>query len=212
MPLNRLPPIKRSKRILVICEGDEEYDYFARLKQCNVWSHNFSVEIKNAKSLDNIYRLYTYYYQNDSYELILIYCDTEVYPYEQYEKLKTSVCQFHANLAAEEVIFFANPCTMQIILSHFQKVSLNTNSKNINSNLIYKLTGIVDYRATEKQRQSIMKKINETNYQTMLSNIKSLPLDYTKIPSSNMSVLLQNLGDGDEKWILKINDRLEEEK
>lgn len=33
-----LPPLKDNKKIYIICEGSEEYDYLNRLKILNVWS------------------------------------------------------------------------------------------------------------------------------------------------------------------------------
>ena len=49
--------------------------------------------------------------------------------------------------AAEKLIIFANPCTMQIILSHFGDVSLSSQSKRVNAPIIERLTGVKDYDA-----------------------------------------------------------------
>ncbi len=205
----RLPPIKQSHRILIICEGNEEYEYLSKLKASNVWSHNFSVDLKNAESIDNIAPIYEYNYQSRNYKLIVVFCDTEMNPYRQFISLKKKIDSVHGKNASKHVVFFVNPCTMQIILSHFSTVSLTSNSKNANSKLIQSLTGITEeYRATKKQLSSIMKKIDCDNYQIMKSNIATLPTTSTFIPSSNVLILFDNLDLGNEKWIKEINNKL----
>ncbi len=205
----RLPPIKQSNRILIICEGNEEYEYLSRLKVCKVWSYEFSVDLKNAESIDNIVSLYEYHYQSGNYKLVVICCDTEKTPYTQFIALKNKIDNVHGNNASMHIVFFTNPCTMQVILSHFAVVSLKSNSKSINSKLINTLTGVKDYRATQKQLSSIMKKINSNNYQTMKKNISTLSTKWNAVPSSNMLNLFSNLDIGNEKWLKDINKKIE---
>ena len=206
----KLPPIKSENRILIICEGYEEFDYIQRLKKCDVWDKSISVEITNAKSIDNISALYSYKYRLGNYNLIVIFCDTEKYPYKQFLALKKKINDFHANRAADHIVFFANPCTLQIILSHFEKVRLTTNSKANNAPIIEKLTGIEDYRATESQRSALMKRITAENYTIMKKNISELNDTYTSIPSSNVLKLFYSLDNGDKAWIREINKKIEE--
>lgn len=54
-----------SKRICIVCEGYEEFDYINRLKQCAVWSGEYAVKSQNAKSLDNVFAVYQNEYQSD---------------------------------------------------------------------------------------------------------------------------------------------------
>ena len=63
---------------------------------------------------------------------------------------------------------------MQIILSHFKRVRLKSNQKSINGSLIEKLTSVKNYRATERQRTAIVKKITAENYVLLKDNIKEL--------------------------------------
>jgi len=205
----KLPPIKGNIRILIICEGYEEYDYLTRLKSCKVWSNEFEVDIKNAKSINNVVATYEYHYFSGNYKLVVIFCDTEKYPYEQFSLLKQQINDFHDNKSADSIIFFANPCTMQIILSHFGKVSLKSNAKSDNAEFIKELTGISDYRATEKQRCAIMKKINAENYQTMKSNIAGLDKTCANVPSTNVIRLFNALDNGDVNWVNTINKKVE---
>ena len=205
----RLPPARPDIRILIICEGYEEYDYMARLHKINVWSHDFGVEIKNAKSIDNIAPMYQYNYSIGSYKLVVIFCDTEKAPYDKFLAMKKRIQDFHNKKSAEDVIFFANPCTMQIILSHFAKVHLMTNEKTKNAPLIDELTGVSEYRATEKQRLSIMNKITAENYSLMKMNIQQLSSNYENIPSSNAIQLFSALDKGNKEFIKMINKKIE---
>ena len=202
-----LPPVISENRILVICEGSEEYDYFDSLIKCRLWKHH--IKLKNAESIDRIAPLYEYIYQNNNYKLVIIFCDTEKAPYTKFQAMKSKINAFHANHAADSIVFFANPCTMQIILSHFARVRLTTNSKTSNAALIEKLTGVTDYRATEKQRQAILKKVTEQNYPVMKENLGGLSTDSGTVRSTNALRLFDKLEAGDPAWPATVNRAIE---
>lgn len=205
----RIPLVHNGAKILIICEGYEEYDYLKRLKSLRVWDENFCIEVENAKSIDNIFAKYQYKYANNNYKLILIFCDTEMHPYEQFETLKKQIDGMHGNKASNKILFFCNPCTMQIVLSHFAKVNLKTNSKSKNGKLIENLLGICDYRATEKQREQLMQNINESNYRTMKNNLVGISDDCKDVPSTNILDLFNNLEVYNKKWITSTNRAIE---
>lgn len=92
--MGKVPIRQKGKRVLIICEGFEEYDYLNRIKECAVWSQDIRVDIKNAKSINEISARYEYEYQNGAYELIVIFCDTEKAPYEQFTTLKKTYISF----------------------------------------------------------------------------------------------------------------------
>ena len=207
----KIPIINTSKRIMIICEGSEEEDYLKRLKECGVWNRGISVRIINAGSIDEIIAHYQYHYQSGNYELVVVYCDTEKEPYTQFLSLKTAINKFHGNKASEKVVYYTNPCTMQIILSHFAEVKLKNNSKSVNSAIIFELTGVNDYRASDKQRAAIMRKITDKNYLTMKNNIAKLPTDYSSVPSTNCKALFDGLDGNSSAWIKECNRKIEEE-
>ena len=208
----RLHMKQSGHKIYIVCEGDEEYDYLSRLKELQVWSKQYSVKLKNAGSIDNIAAIYQDAYMNDNYEAVFIFCDTELAPYAQYNKLKqTLINLFGTSAAATAVVFFCNPCTMQIILSHFKRVRLKSNQKSINGSLIEKLTSVKNYRATERQRTAIVKKITAENYVLLKDNIKELSLNDEEVPSTNFLQLLSYLERNDVGWINKLSTLLEGE-
>ena len=59
-----------------------------------------------------------------------MFCDTEKKPHEQYKDIKQKINLFHGiNHAAQEVIIFGNPCTMQIITKHWTEMNLKSPAK-----------------------------------------------------------------------------------
>lgn len=199
----KLPPSKNENKLLIICEGYEEFDYLQRLKNCHVWDKKISVDIKNAKSIDQISAVYSYNFMLGIYKLVVVFCDTEQAPYAQFLSLKAQINSFHGKKkVADHVVFYANPCTLQIILSHFENVRLTSNSKSDNAGIIKKLTGVEDYRATKKQRMAIMEKVTNSNYAVMKQNLSFLSsTSFDAVPSTNILLFFDHLDCGDTKWL-----------
>ncbi len=117
---NKFPKFSNKHKICVICEGNEEYAYIKRLNDLKVWREEYEIVPVNAEGNGNIPARYQNRYQNGSDELVLVFCDTEKKPYEQYEDIKRKIDEFHGiDNAASKVIIFGNPCTMQIISKHW---------------------------------------------------------------------------------------------
>lgn len=195
------------KKICVVCEGYEEYDYFSKLIGCNVFHQNYNFKLKNARSIDNIFAVYQNEFQNDNFDLIVIFCDTEIEPYSQFKNLIKKIDKFHNKRIAKDIVFFANPCTMQIILSHFNLVHLMSNSKTKNSQLIRRLTGVEEYQAKATQRETIMKQVESSNYSVMKSNLATISCKCDDVPSTNFIELLDKLEQADTTWINKIEKK-----
>ena len=192
-------------KILIICEGNEEYWYIKKLLNLKVWSSSYKIDLKNAKGMDNIFAHYQNAYSNGSYKAIFIYCDTEMHPYQKFLLLKGNIVKFHnKKKIIDRIIIFVNPCTLLIILLHFiAGCRLNTNKKSSNSKYIKELFGIIEYSAKEKELERIMKDINVTNYLKMKEEIKKLSKNDTTLNSTNFSNLLENLESSDDSWLKK---------
>lgn len=117
MPMpNKLPKFLDNHKICIICEGNEEYEYLNRLKNLKVWNEQYDISLVNAGGNGNIPARYQDRYQNGADELVLVFCDTEKKPHEQYEDIKRKINEFHGvDSAANEVIMFGNPCTVAMI-------------------------------------------------------------------------------------------------
>ncbi len=213
--INKLPFLTdnlEKKRICIICEGDEEHDYLDRLRKLNVWNSQYEIILDNANGSGNIPARYQNRYQSDSYDIVFIFCDTEKKPYKQYEEIKRKINIFHGvDKASDYVVIYGNPCTMQIILCHWEFVLLRSPAKRVNSVFIKELTGIDDYKGRKDQRQQLMQQITAENYRRMEENIVALKHDDTVVGSSNFSQLLQYLESENNIWIKSVNDYLEQD-
>ena len=208
--INRLPKIFFGKRICIICEGDEEYEYLDKLISLKVWNPNYEFVLDNAAGNGNIPARYQDKYQNGSYDLVLVFCDTDQKPYEQYDDIKRKINEFHgAERASDQVVIFGNPCTMQIIIEHWGEVILESHKKKKNAPIIYALTGVENYKGRADQRQALFSRITRENYEEMQKRIKKLPSDDTIKGSSNFGRFMEWFASADDRWIYEINDAIE---
>lgn len=51
---NRIPHISYKYRVCIICEGNEEFMYLARLIELNVWKDIYDISLVNAEGNGNI--------------------------------------------------------------------------------------------------------------------------------------------------------------
>ncbi len=208
---NRLPRISDHHKICIICEGNEEYEYLKRLIQLKVWNDQYEISLVNACGNGNIPARYQDRYQNGADELVLVFCDTEKKPYEQYEDIKHKINEFHGmDHAADEVVIFGNPCTMQIISKHWTDENVKSSTKQINAPMIRKYTGIENYKARADQIAAVMEHITAENYEDMKRRINHLTADDSAAGSSNFGKFIKMFESGDTAWIGGIHKRLEE--
>lgn len=207
---SKLPQIFTGNRICIICEGDEEYEYLEKLISLNVWNKKYFFRLENAEGNGNIPARYQNNYQNNSSDLVLIFCDTDKKPYEQYVDIKRKINEFHGiKNAADQIIIYGNPCTMQIIIEHWSDVVLCSHKKKKNAPVIFDLTGIEGYKGRADQRQELFAKITKENYQEMRERIKKMPSEDSIEGSTNFDRFIEYFTTDDTKWIQIINNTLD---
>lgn len=207
---NKLPKLFDKHKICVICEGNEEFEYLERLKALKVWDAQYEIIPDNAGGNGNISARYQDSYQNGSYELVLVFCDTEKKPYEQYEDIKRKINEFHGiETAADDVIMFGNPCTMQIITKHWTETLIKSPAKPVNAPLIEEFTGVKNYKGRADQIAAVMEHVTAENYFDMSERVSGLETRDTVVGSSNFGRFMELFGSGDAGWIDEINDELE---
>lgn len=207
---NKLPKLWDKHRICVICEGNEEYEYLNRLKDLKVWKEKYDIVPVNAGGNGNIPARYQDRYQNGADELVLVFCDTERKPYEQYEDIKRKINDFHGtDNAADGVIMFGNPCTMQIISKHWTDENLKSPAKPVNAPLIKEYTGVENYKGRADQIKEAMRYITAENYKDMSYRVNNLNLDDSVIGSSNFGRFMKLFESDDSSWIEKMNESIE---
>ena len=208
---NKLPSINNQTKICIICEGNEEYEYLTRLKSLGVWDKKYDISLENADGNGNVPARYQDKYQNGSYDLVLMFCDTDRKPYEQYVDIKRKIDDFHGvEGAADAVLMYGNPCTMQIVIQHWKEVCLKSPAKKVNAPIIEECTGVANYKAKKDQQDTLYEQVTTDNYADMLERVKRLPEDDTVVGSSNFARFMEGLGSGDVSWIDGINEVLEE--
>ena len=206
---NRLPKIFTGSRICIICEGDEEYEYLEKLISLDVWSKEYCFQLENAGGNGNIPARYQDKYQNGAFDLVLVFCDTDRKPYEQCVDIKRKINEFHGvENAADKIMIYGNPCTMQIIIEHWGDVRLCSNNKTKNAPVIFDLTGIEGCKGRKEQRRELFSQITKRNYQKMKERIKKLPSDDTVEGSTNFGRFLDWFSSDDNEWMHIINQEL----
>ena len=209
---NRLPVFTNRTNICIICKGDEEYDYLDKLIHLGVWSKHYHIVLDNAGGNGNIPARYQDRYQNGSYDVILVFCDTDRKPYEQYTDIKNKINEFHGNdKAADRIVIYGNPCTMQIILLHWIDTRLKSPAKKMIAPVIQECTGIKNYKGRADQRKTLMEKITVDNYISMYQRIQNILDDDVAVGSSNFGRFLKCFTEEDDTWIRTINECLEDE-
>ena len=207
---NRLPAFSGKKKICIICEGNEEYSYLKKLNSLGVWSDQYEIVLSNAEGNGNIPARYQDAYQNDTYELVLVFCDTEKKPYEQYGDIKKKINDFHGKTDVEDqVIIFGNPCTMQIILKHWTDEIITSPAKPVNAPLVKACVGVENYKGRSDHIKAVMKHITAENYKQMCQRVSRLKKIDTVIGSSNFDLFMNNFESDNSIWINKINETLE---
>lgn len=206
------PPISYRHRVCVICEGLEDTEYFNRLLQLNVWRTDiYDFYPINAKSASNIFARYQDAYNNDAYEVILVFCDTDKAPYREYSLIKNKINGFHAKSGVtDKVVIFANPCTMQIVLSHFGDADLRNQGKKTNGRIIEELTGVANYDVHADQVKELCSKIFKRSYPEMRERVKEMDKGDEVSGSTNFIHFLDKFENEDVSWISDIKESLEQ--
>lgn len=117
-----------------------------------------------------------------------------------------------ADDAASQVVIYANPCSMQVILLHFAVVSLKTQGKKSNAKLIEELTGVKGYKANQAEHiMAICSKINRQSYFVMKERVANINLPDNVPGSSNFIDFLQRFESETPEWLAKIHKLLDGE-
>lgn len=205
-----LPKLSLKKyKICIVCEGYEESEYIEKLDEINVFDSQYDIVVKNAETLSQVFNVYQDSYASRQYDLVVAFCDTERFPYEDFIREFNRFKQLHHK--AEEgdlfkVIYFSNPCTLQIVLSHFGEIKLTTSNKKKNQPTVMTCTGVSGYKGREDQRTTIYNQITVSNFEVMKKNIQKINTsDFKIVSSTNFYNLVDSLESKKTDWLDNIN-------
>ena len=198
----------RRRNILIISEGFEEKPYMDKILSFPNINKDayFFLPVVNAKGNGNIIARYQYEIQRGFYDIVLIFCDADKGSAEFHFIIEELGKRFFKNSSdAKEVFIFANPVTLQLVLSHFGEVKLTKVSKASNEKIVEKLTGVSNYKASAEQIDCIINKIHYNSLDKFKERISKLPEDFECVPSSNFAVFLRRFESDETTWIDDIN-------
>lgn len=196
----------RKKRILIIAEGLEEKLYIDKLLSFPNINHDV-YDIKpaiNVKGNAKIAARYQYLFQSNYYDLILIFCDADKGSDVFNQLLDEIGSLFPDKKDALRIVMFANPVTLQIVLSHFGDVCITRIGKKSNADTVEKLTGIKDYDAKTEQIEEMVNKIHYNSIDSFKRRIKSISDNVDDIPSTNILSFVERFESEDTSWIDEI--------
>ena len=197
--------------IQILCEGQEEWWYIKKLlsfKRYNTDLFSFPEPI-NVKTNTQLLNRFQLEYSKNKHDLILIFCDVDKDIKKLHEMITTLAINMDIDFdVAKKLFIFANPVTLQIVLSHFEAISLSHVSKSKNAAIIEKLTGIKNYSAREDQIKEMMNKIKYSSYETMKENLKNVSCDPKDVPSTNFLEFINRIESDDCSWFIEITDKI----
>ena len=197
----------RKKRILIIAEGFEEKPYIDKLFSFpNINKDAYDIRpAVNAKGNAKILARYQYEFQRNFYDLILIFCDVDRGK-EDFAQLVEQMGAFFKNKNDSiKVFIFANPVTLQIVLSHFGEAKITKSGKKSNADIIEQLVGIKDYDAKSEQINEMINKVHYSSLDSFKKRLKSISTNYKDIPSTNILEFIERFENNNTDWIDAIN-------
>lgn len=175
-----------------------------------MWSKKYEIILCNAEGNGNIVARYQDLYQNGEYDIIFTFVDTDRKPYEQYLDIKRKINDIYGiDNAADQVVIYGNPCTLQIVLLHFDDVFLTSHNKRKNAPVVEKYTQISNYKARKDQRKTLFELITVENYWNMIQRMQKLSNNDRDKCSTNFGMLQQWLISEDDTWISELNKKLD---
>lgn len=202
--MNDIPELGGLYNICIVCEGEEEYEYLNKILSLDVWLDVYNIETYCAYGNGNIPAVYQERYQSGIYDIVLVFMDTDREPYEQYMKIKDKINDFRNDVEiADKITIFGNPCTMQIIICHWEFIRLKSHNKKKNAPCIEQYTGIVGYKAKTEQREQLFSLITKENFYKCMENIQKLSINEKEKWSTNFYKYHNRFSSDDFKWLFK---------
>ncbi len=214
MARSGIPSLTKESKIIIICEGQEDFAYLSKIKSLGVFNTDIDLSFKDAEGNSKIYDNYMNLIRTSDADLVLIFCDTgaesNTQSHHEFTRLLTKISHLYpTHGVVSDIVYFANPVTMQIFINHFKKIDINSESKKDYEDIVKECTGVIGYDASKYKLKQFMSLINRDNYYIMKENLKDKSYDYHFAHSTNILKLFNNLELDETSWINKIKKRLD---
>ncbi len=199
--------VSRKRNVLIIAEGFEEKPYLDKILSFpNIRKdiYNFA-PVVNVKGSGRIDARFQYEIQRGFYDIVLIFCDADKGSDDFLKLVEKLDCFFKEKYNSLNVIIFANPVTLQIVLSHYGDVSLTSSAKRTNSPIVKALTGIDNYDAKEEQIKEMIDGIYYHSIDDFKRRLSKISNNFEDIPSTNFLLFLERFESDDTSWIDDVN-------
>ena len=201
---------KRARNVLILAEGYEEKPYIDKvLSFPNICKDAYRIHpAVNLKGNSNILARFQYEIQRGFYDVILIFCDADKGSEQFFAIVRQLGAMFFADPKdALEVFLFVNPVTLQVVLLHFDDVTLTKVAKKANAEAVERLTGIKNYDAKQEQIEALVDRISYRSLPAFKNRLGKISTDVHDLPSTNFLLFLERFENDDTRWIDEI-DRL----
>lgn len=194
------------KNVLIIAEGYEEKMYLDKILSFpNIRKdiYNFKAVI-NSKGSGNIKARFQYALQNGYYDAVLVFCDVDCMS-ESFLHLFDDIGEFFENKEdAIKVFIFANPVTLEIVLSHFGEANITYSGKKTNAPIVETLTGIKNYSAKEEQIKEMIGLIHYDSLDDFKERLSNISTNIRDVPSTNFLLFLERFENDNVDWVEEI--------
>ena len=182
---NKLPKFLDNHKICIICEGNEEYEYLNRLKNLKVWNEQYDISLVNASGNGSIPARYQDRYQNGADELVLVFCDTEKKPHEQYEDIKRKINVFHG--VDNGVCYDAEPIYIKLIRQFNQEQITIAVFSFMNEHI----SSMLQFSLCEKKYRQLIEIMEEKNTSPAISEVIELIKNFKGLSNMRKDTMIK---------------------
>lgn len=200
-------------RIAIVCEGQEEMMYIKALQSLAIFCPIYEIipVLATSGSDDRVGGAGNIpaFFQDcltKPFDAVFFLLDVDSHPHQAFEAVRKKVELVVGPAGFSRFALYTNPCTLQLMVLHFEKTALISQSKMANRQIVNRIwPKIKRYDAEEWQLEEMSYSFTKENYNTMKANAKTLlnPKKYDS-PSSNVVSFFENIEGDDDTWIKNI--------
>jgi hypothetical protein len=201
---------EKTYRIAIICEGQEEVMYIQSLINLGVFNPRYEIipALATSGSDDRVggagnIPAFFQDYLSKPFDAVFFLLDVDAEPHQAFAGVKKKIELIVGTAGFNRFALYTNPCTLQLMILHFEKTALESQSKIANRSIVHRIwPKIKNYDAAKWQLDEMSYSFTPENYRRMKENAKGfLKEKKEETPSSNVVSFFENLEGDDDRWI-----------